>query len=93
MFYRSRTNLKNNVKLKLDLTKNRCKIFSKVLGTVKSFDNINYIIAEINCRLKVVFKDVSGKFFYRQLKRNLGKGKYQSTLVFLMFIHHIILLL
>ena len=36
MFYRGRTNLKNNVKLKLDITKNRHKIFTKAIETVKS---------------------------------------------------------
>ena len=60
MFYWSRANLKNNVKLQLDLTNNRYKIFTKAIETVKSYDNVNYII---NCRLKVVLKDGSGKFF------------------------------
>ena len=62
MFYRSRANLKNNVKLKFDLTKNRYKIFTKALETVNSYDNVNYVMADINCPLKVVFKDGSGKF-------------------------------
>ena len=34
MFYRSRANLKNNVKLKLNLTKSRWKIFTKAIETV-----------------------------------------------------------
>ena len=63
MFYRSRANLKNIVKLKLDLTKNRYKIFTKAMETVKGYDNVNYVMADINCRLKVVFKDGSGQFF------------------------------
>ena len=63
MFYRSRTNLKNNVKLKLDITKNRHKIFTKAIETVKSYDNVNYDIVDVNFRLKVVFKDGSSKFF------------------------------
>ena len=63
MFYGSRANLKNNVKLKLDLTKNRYKIFTKAIETVKRYDNVNYVMVDINCRLKVVFKDGSGKFF------------------------------
>ena len=63
MFYGSRANLKNNVKLKLDLTKNRYKIFTKAIETVKRYDNVNYVMLDINCRLKVVFKDGSGKFF------------------------------
>ena len=65
MFYLSRVNLKNNVKLKLDLTKNRCKIFIKA---IESYDNVNYVKIDINCRLKVVFKDGSDKF----LTENMG---------------------
>ena len=49
--------------LELDLTKNRNKIFTKAIETVKSYDNVNYVMADINCRLKVVFKDGRGKFF------------------------------
>ena len=63
MFYHSRANLKNNVKLKLDLTKNRYKIFTKAIETAKIYDNLNYIMVDINCRLKVVFKDGGSKFF------------------------------
>ena len=62
MFYRSRANLKSNVKLKLDLTKNRYKIFTKAIETVKSYDNMNYVMIDINCQLKVVLKDGSVKF-------------------------------
>ena len=40
IFYCSRANLKNNVKLKLDLTKNRYKIFTRAIETVKSYDNV-----------------------------------------------------
>ena len=78
MFYRSRANLKNNVKLKLDLRKIRYKIFTKATETVKSYDNVNYVAVNINCRLKVVFKDGNCKFF-TELERNLGKGRYQSS--------------
>ena len=63
MFYRGRTNLKINVKLKLDITKNRHKTFTKAIETVKSYDNVNYDIVDVNFRLKVVFKDGSSKFF------------------------------
>ena len=63
MFYWSRANLKNNVKLKLDLTKNRYNIFTKATETVKSYDNVNYVMVDIHCWLKLVFMDGSGKFF------------------------------
>ena len=63
MFYWSRANLKGNVKLKLDLTKNRHKTFTQAIETVKNYDNVNYVMGDINCRLKVVSKDRGGKFF------------------------------
>ena len=63
MFYRSGANLKSNVKLKLDLTENRYKTFTKAIETVKSYDNVNYVMVDLNCRLKVVLKDGSSKFF------------------------------
>ena len=62
IFYRSRANLKSNVNLKLDLTKNRYKTFTKAIETVKSYDNVNYVMVDINCQLKVVLKDGNGKF-------------------------------
>ena len=80
MFYRSGANLKNNVKLKLDLTKNRCKTTTKEIEAVKSYDNMNYVMADINCWLKVVLEDGSGKFFtdIMSLKEILEKeGTYQ----------------
>ena len=57
------------------LIKNRYKTFTKAIETVKSRDNVNYIMADINCQLKVVFKDGSGKFFtaIMSLKKVLEK--------------------
>ena len=63
MFHRSWANLKNNVKLKLDLTKNRHTIFTIAIETIKSYDNVNYVMVEMNCQLKVVFKAGSDKLF------------------------------
>ena len=74
MCYRSTANLKNNVKLKLDLTKYSTRFLQ--IETVKRYDNVNYLIVDINCRLKVVFKDGRGKFFtdIMSLKEILEKG-------------------
>ena len=57
------------------LIKNRYKIFTKAIETVKSRDNVNYIMVDINCQLKVVFKDGSGKLFtaIMSLKKVLEK--------------------
>ena len=59
MFYQKRPNLKNNVELKLVLTK------KQIQDSYKSnwnSDNMNYVLVDINCRLKVVFNG-SGNFF------------------------------
>ena len=74
MCYRSTANLKNNVKLKLDLTKYSTRFLQ--IETVKRYDNVNYLTVYINCRLKVVFKDGRGKFFtdIMSLKEILEKG-------------------
>ena len=61
-FYRSRSKLKNNVKVKLDLTKNRYTIFTKAIETAKPSNVVDYVMVDINCRLKVVFKNGRSKF-------------------------------
>ena len=57
IFYHSRTNLKRNVKLKLDLTKKRYSIITEVIQLVKNNKVVKFVMADINCHLKVVFKD------------------------------------
>ena len=57
MFYHSRKNLKRNVKVKLDLTKKRYSIITEVIQLVKNNKVVKFVMADINCRLKVVFKD------------------------------------
>ena len=57
MLYHSRTNLKRNVKVKLDLTKKRYSIITEVIQLVKNNKVVKFVMADINCRLKVVFKD------------------------------------
>ena len=63
MFYHGRKNLKHNVKVKMDLTKKRYSISSDALKLSKNFENVNFVMVDINCRLKVVFKNGSSKFF------------------------------
>ena len=63
MFYHGRKNLKHKVKVKLDLTKKRYSIFSDALKLSKNFENVNFVMVDINCRLKVVFKNGSSRFF------------------------------
>ena len=54
-------NLKRNVNLKLDLTKKRYSIFTDAMQLLKSNEVVKFVMADINCRLKVALKD--GLFF------------------------------
>ena len=76
-FYRSRSKLKNNVKVNLDLTKRRCTIFTKAIETTKQSNVVAYVTVDINCWLKVVFKNGRIKFFTdgHSLKRAIEKKK------------------
>ena len=59
--YRSRRKMKK-VKVKLDLTKKRYITLMKAVEDANSNEKVNYVFADINCRLKVVFKDESENF-------------------------------
>ena len=63
MLYHSRKKLKNNIVIKLDLTKYRYTTLSAAINLVKDHEHVDYVMADINCRLKIVFKDNSSKFF------------------------------
>ena len=63
MFYRNRNKLKNNAKVKLDLTRKRYIAFTRVLESVREVSIVDYVMVAINCRLKVVFKKDQSKFF------------------------------
>ena len=60
MLYHNRKNLKRNVKVKLDLTKN--SIFTEAMQLVKNNEAVKFALVDINC-LKVVFKDGNSLFF------------------------------
>ena len=62
MFYRNRKSLKD-VRIKLDLTKSRYKILKDAIDLAKEHSDLNYVYADVNCGLKVVFKDGSSNFF------------------------------
>ena len=62
MFYHSRKNLKCNVKVKLDLTKKRYLFFTEPMQLVKNNEAVKFVMADITCRLKVVFKDGNSLF-------------------------------
>ena len=52
-----------NAKVGLDLTKKRYKIFTGAIDFVKAYKNVDYVMADINSRLKVFFKNGGSSFF------------------------------
>ena len=62
MFYRNRKRLKD-VLIKLDLRKRRYRILKDAIDLAKQRPDLDCIFADVNCRLKVVFKDGTSNFF------------------------------
>ena len=52
-----------DVRVKLDLAKKRYNIFKSARSIADEKQDVNYVFADINCRLKVVFKDGTSEFF------------------------------
>ena len=63
LFYKARKKLKNNVRVKLDLTKRRYAILREAINLVEEKDGVNFVYADINCRLKVRFTNGVERFF------------------------------
>lgn len=76
LLYKSRRNLKNNISLKLDLTRFRYKTLVDSIKLVSNHESVNYVFADINCRLKIVFKDGTSNFFNNldELKKMLNNS-------------------
>ena len=62
MFYRKRKELKNGVKVHLDLTKARLDLLIKASKYVKNLSNVDFVYADINCRLKIHFSKTMSHF-------------------------------
>ena len=62
MFYRNRSKLKN-AKVRLDLTKKQYKVFTDAIDFVKAYKNVDHVMVDINCQLKVFFKNGRSSFF------------------------------
>ena len=62
MFYRNRKRLKY-VRIKLDLTKRRYRILKEAIDLAKEHPDLDYVFTDVNCCLKVVFKDDTSNFF------------------------------
>ena len=63
MFYRNRKTLKGGVTVRLDLTKCRLDLLMKANKYVKDISNVEFAYSDINCRLKVRFKNRREEFF------------------------------
>ena len=57
MFYRVRKNLRKGIKVKLDLTKSRFNLLKQANDHVKDVPAIKFCYADVNCRLRVKFRD------------------------------------
>ena len=49
--------------VQLDLTKKRYKIFTDAIDFVKAYKNVDYLMVDISCQLKVLFKNDRSSFF------------------------------
>ena len=62
-FYRARKNIKSGPKIHIDLTKQRFELLKEAQKFVSDQEDDVFVYADINCRLKVHFRDHSEKFF------------------------------
>ena len=62
LFYRKRASLKNII-VKIGLTKRRYEVLKKAITLVNGNNDVDYEFTDVNCRLKVVFKDKRSSFF------------------------------
>ena len=77
LFYRNRNKLKG-VRIKLDLTKKRYNVLRSARSSANENQDINYVFADINCRLKVAFKNGTSDFFKDIIELNELIEKYMS---------------
>ena len=62
MFYRNTKRLKD-VRIKLDLTKRRYRILKDAIDLAKGHPDLDYLFVDVNCCLKIAFKDGTSNFF------------------------------
>ena len=55
--YRLKKNMKDNIKVHVDLTEKRCNLLKSGSNLVNDVDRILFCYADINCRLKIKLKD------------------------------------
>ena len=57
LVYRARKKIRNNVKIRLDLTKERHALLLEANDLVKGNDDVRFCFVDINCRLKIKWED------------------------------------
>ena len=69
MFYKNRKNLKDK-RVRIDLTKNRYNLLKQTNELIrnKKMDNVVYVFADLNCRLKLVNKEQEEELFFNNLE-------------------------
>ena len=70
------SNKLKGVRFKIDLTKKRYNCLRSARSIANENQDINYVIADINCRLKVVFKNGTSDFFKNIIELNELIEKY-----------------
>ena len=63
LLYANRKNIKSGARIRLDLTKYRYNLLVSARKRLNNCPEVNYVYADINCRLKVKLADESHKFF------------------------------
>ena len=63
LFYRARRKIKTGEKIRLDLTKHRYQLLKEAVRRVEGEELVSYCYADVNCRLKIKWKDDSEDFF------------------------------
>ena len=59
----SEQNILKDVRVKLDLKKKKYNVLKSARSIADEKQGVNYVFADITCRLKVVFKDRTSEFF------------------------------
>ena len=63
IFYRERKELKNGMKVYVDLKKTRLDLLIKARKYLNSLSNVGFVYVDINCRLKIHFSNNNKSFF------------------------------
>ena len=85
IFYRNRNKLKK-AKVKIDLTKRRYDIYKDAINFVKNYSKVNFVMVDINCRLKVIF--TNGKSYF--LKNIIDLKECMKMLSNYMFYNYVL---